>query len=250
LPAIVADGVPSARVAGGRSARGGGAATVDAMKPWETLAITTTPDGSTLQLRRHDDDYVIRAEGYDLMTSRQHGSEDAMMALACPHPRADASVLVGGLGMGYTLAATLTLLPPTATVVVSELVPAVVDWNRGPLADLAGRPLDDPRTEIALGDVAEVIRKSAARFDAILLDVGNGPDAFTQRGNAWLYGPAGLAAIGRALRAGGALGVWSVRGGMDFERPLRAAGFTASTHAVAAHGRRGPRHIVFIGRKR
>lgn len=217
------------------------------MKPWETLARTVTPDGSALELWRHDEDYVIRAAGYDLMTSRQHGSEDAMMALACPEPGADACVLVGGLGMGFTLAATLALLPATAKVVVSELVPAIVEWNRGPLAHLAGSALDDPRTEIAIGDVADVIRRSEARFDAILLDVDNGPDAPTQRGNAWLYGPAGLAAIKRALRPGGALAVWSVRGGANFERPLRVAGFAAATHAVAAHGRRGPRHVVFVG---
>lgn len=220
------------------------------MKPWETLATTITPDGSTLELRRHDDEYVIRAEGYDLMTSRQHGSEDAMITLACPQPDAKACVLVGGLGMGFTLAATLSSLPATASVVVAELVPAVVDWNRGALGDLAGRPLDDPRTELVIGDVTDVIRASEGRFDAILLDVDNGPDAPTQRGNDWLYGRAGLAAITRALRPAGALAVWSVRGGANFERPLTAAGLTASTHAIPAHGRRGPRHVVFVGRKR
>ncbi len=223
---------------------------MDHMKPWETLASAITPDGSRLELRRHDGDYVIRAEGYDLMLSRAHGSEDAMMALACPAPQDGACVLIGGLGMGYTLAATLALLPERATAVVAELVPEVVEWNRGPLGPLAGHPLDDPRTEVALGDVAEVIRKSPGRFDAILLDVDNGPDALTQRGNGWLYTPAGLDACRRALRPGGALAVWSVGHDRTFERRLRAAGFEASTHPIAAHGSRGRKHVVFLGRHR
>ncbi|MDA0302336.1 MAG: hypothetical protein O2822_07390 [Chloroflexi bacterium] len=221
------------------------------MKPWETLDSTRTPDGSTLELRRHDGEYVIRAEaGYDLMTSRMHGSEDAMMSLACPHPRPGARVLIGGLGMGYTLRAALDLLPPDGQAVVGELNPAVVEWNRGPLGPLAGHPLDDPRTEIIVGDVANVIRRGVQEFDAILLDVDNGPKAPTQKGNLWLYKPAGLAAAHRALRPGGALAVWSVDNEVGFERQLRSAGFMPSTHQVTAHGTRGKRHIVFIGRRR
>lgn len=217
------------------------------MKPSERLAVATTPDGSWLELRHHDGDYVIRADGYDLMTSRMHGSEDAMMALACPNPGAGACVLIGGLGMGYTLRATLDLLPEQASVVVAELVPEVVEWNRGPLGPLADHPLDDPRTEVAQGDVAAVIRQSEGRFDAILLDVDNGPTAFTQRGNFWLYTRAGLAAIHRALRSKGALAVWSVGDEPGFERTLRGVGFSPSTHKIAGHGKH---HAVFVGRKR
>lgn len=217
------------------------------MKPWEKIATITTPDGSWLELRHHDGEYVIRADGYDLMTSRMHGSEDAMMALACPHPPKGACVLIGGLGMGYTLRATLDLLPADGSVVVGELIPEVVEWNRGPLGPLAGHPLDDSRTALVIGDVAGVIRESEARFNAILLDVDNGPAAFTQKANFWLYTPAGLAAANRALRPGGALAVWSVGDDRTFEPRLRAAGFEPSTHKVTAHGKK--RQVVFVGRK-
>lgn len=221
------------------------------MKPWDRLETVTTPDGTWLELRHHDGEYVIRADGYDLMTSRMHGSEDAMMALACPGPNADACILVGGLGMGYTLRAALDLLPPTGSVTVSELNPAVVAWNRGPLGPLAGRPLDDPRVRLDLGDVANVIRHAERRFDAILLDVDNGPDALTQRTNGWLYGRAGLAAAHRALRRPGALAVWSVGGERSFGERLRAAGFEPETHIVRARsGGKGPRQVVFVGRVR
>jgi spermidine synthase len=220
------------------------------VKPWERIAVAATPDGGRLELHRHDSDYVIRADGYELMTSRAHGSEDAMMSLACPRPPADASVLIGGLGMGYTLGAALVLLPEQASVVVAELVPEVVEWNRGPLGPLAHHPLDDPRTQVVLGDVMAVIGASSARFDAILLDVDNGPTAFTRRGNYRLYTAAGLAAAHRALRPHGAIAIWSLDADAAFERRLRQAGFTPSTHRVTAHGTRGPRHVVYVGRKR
>ena len=220
------------------------------MKPWQRIASATTPDGGRLDLVHHDGEFVIRAKHYDLMTSRAHGSEAAMLSLALPHPPKRARVLIGGLGMGYTLGAALELLPEGARVVVSELLPEVVEWNRGPLAQLAGRPLEDPRTKVVLGDVAELIAGSDERFDAMLLDVDNGPRDFTQRDNQRLYTPAGLEAARRALRPGGALAVWSVRGDRTFERSLRAAGFRASTHEVAAHGGRGSRYVVFVGRRR
>lgn len=217
------------------------------MKPWEHLATARTPDNSVLELLRHDADYVIRADGYELMTSRMHSSEDAMMRLACPHPREGACVLVGGLGMGYTAAAALTMLPTQSSVVIAELVPAVVEWNRGPLGPLASHPLDDPRTEIVVADVATVIRNSSARFDAILLDVDNGPTALTDRGNSWLYTGAGLAAIRAALRAAGGLAIWSIANEPSFERRLQAGGFTPATHSVKGHEGRGPKHVVFVG---
>jgi len=220
------------------------------MKPWETLATAITPDGSRFELQRHDGEYVIHADGYELMTSRAHSSEDAMMLLACPNPPADACVLIGGLGMGYTLAATLALMPPGGMVVVSEIVPEVVEWNRGPLGPLAGNPLDDPRTRLEVRDVADVIRGNESRFDAILLDVDNSVDSFSLAHNAWLYTPEGLAAARRALRPGGALAIWSVGTDRAFERSLRSAGFTASTHAVRGRERRGGHYSVLVGRSR
>lgn len=219
------------------------------MKRWEELASVTTPDGSQMKLQRHDGNYVIRADGYDLMTSFSHGSEDAMMTLACPKPPANACILVGGLGMGYTLAATLNLMPPGSTVVVSELVPEVVEWNHGPLGPLAGHPLNDPRTNLIVGDVADVIRDSKSRFDAVLLDVDNSFDSFTLPHNSWLYTSDGLAAAHRALRPSGALAIWSVGTERTFELTLQRAGFTASTHPVRGHGKRGGHYSVIVGRR-
>ena len=220
------------------------------MKPWETLATVTTPDGSRFKLLRHDGNYVIHADGYDLMTSYSHSSEDAMMSLACPRPRAHACVLIGGLGMGYTLAATLDLLPPGGSVVVSELVTEVVEWNRGPLGPLAGHPLDDPRTDLVVGDVADVIRNSNSRFDAVLLDVDSGIGSSTLARSPWLYTPEGLAAAHRCLRPRGALAIWSAGTERTFERRLRAAGFTASTHPVRGRDNRGGHYSVLVGRRR
>ena len=220
---------------------------VDCVKPWEHLATAPTPDGYALELWRHDGDFAIRADGYDLMVSRAHQSEDQMMALACPDPPAEARVLVGGLGMGYTLRAVLDALPAGGSAVVSELIPEVIEWNRGVLAPLAGHPLDDPRTVVEPRDVVDVIRDAAAAFDAILLDVDNGPTAPTQQANARLYTPEGLEAIRSALRPGGALAIWSVDEPRGFERRLRRAGFTPRTHRIRAHGRRGASHYVLVG---
>ena len=219
------------------------------MKPWEMLATTITPDGSRFELLRHDDNYVIYADGTEVMTSYSHGSEEAMASLACPRLRADACILIGGLGMGYTLAATLDLLPPGGSVVVSELVPEVIEWNRGPLGPLAGHPLEDPRTDLVVGDVADVIRNSKSRFDAVLLDVDNSVESFTLARNAWLYTPEGLATAHRSLRPGGALAIWSVVMDRSFERRLRAGGFTASMHLVRGRGKSGSHSCVFVGRK-
>ena len=219
------------------------------MKPWETLATATAPDGSRFELQRHDGSYVIQADGLDLMTSRSHGSEEAMMALACPRPRADARVLIGGLGMGYTLAATLDLLPPGGSVVVSELVPEVVEWNRGHLGPLAGNPLDDPRTVLEIGDVADVIRDSKSRFDAVLLDVDHGVDSPTLEGNSRLYTPDGLIAAHRSLRPRGALAIWSAGAERSFESRLASAGFVASTHPVRGRDKRGGHFYIFLGRR-
>jgi spermidine synthase len=183
------------------------------------------------------------------MTSYAHSSEDAMLSLACPKPPANACVLVGGLGMGYTAAAALALMPRRGKVVVAEIMPEVVEWNRGLLGPLAGHPLDDPRTELVLGDVANVIRGSESRFDAILLDVDNSVDSFSLAHNVWLYTTAGLEAAHRALRPGGTLAIWSVGTDATFERMLRKHGFTASTHPIRERNKRGGHFSVLLGRR-
>ena len=217
------------------------------MRPWVTHSASATPDGTPLTLLQRGDDWVIRARHEDLMSSRMHGSEQEMARIVAP-TRPDARVLVGGLGMGFTLRATLDRLPPGGAVTVCELVPAVVAWNRGPLAPLAGHPLDDPRATLHVGDVGALLRASPGAWDAVLLDVDNGPEAFTQAGNAALYGPAGLAAARAALRRGGALAVWSAFPSPAFVARLRQAGFRAEAHTVRAHAGRGSRHTVFVGR--
>src|SRR5579872_6495697 len=195
------------------------------MKPLELLGETRTPDGSLLVLARQDRELLILADGKPLMSSRMHGSEEALAAFACARAKTleEPAVLVGGLGMGFTLRATLDLLPADATVVVAELVPAVVDWNRGPLGPLANHPLSDRRVRVEIGDVAAVLESSPGRFDAILLDVDNGPAAFTSSGNAKLYDDRGLAAARDALKDEGVLAVWSAWEDRKFEQRLRYA---------------------------
>lgn len=222
------------------------------MKPLERLAETQAPDGTPLALTRRDDEYMILASGKPLMTSRMHGSEEALATIGCRHVPAHAPrVLIGGLGMGFTVRAALDVLPASALVVVAELVPAVVDWNRGPLAPLAGHPLDDPRVRIDVRDVKEVIRTSPGEFDAILLDVDNGPGAFTLASNAALYGDAGIGAMRAALRPGGVFALWSTQEDKRFEQRLRRAGFEVKAERVRARLKAGgSRHTIFAGRLR
>ena len=221
------------------------------MIPWELLGEARTPEGNPMTLTRRGGEYMIMADGKDLMSSRMKGSEEALATIGCDRARTQegASVLVGGLGMGFTLRATLDVVAADATVVVAELMPAVVEWNRGPLAPLAGRPLEDRRVEVALGDIALLLRGARGRFDAILLDVDNGPAAFTQAANAGLYDNAGLTMMREALRAGGVLAVWSAWDDRKFEHRLRHHGFTVETHHVRARLKQGgPRHTIFVGR--
>ncbi len=222
------------------------------MIPWERLGSAKAPDGGELVLYRRDDQYVIRVDGQELMSSRAHGSEERMAELACADlaARAGARVLVGGLGMGFTLRAVLDAVGPDARVRVAELVPAVVDWNRGPLADLAGRPLDDRRVELHVGDVGALLRAGGPRHDAILYDVDNGPQALTRKGNQVLYGAQGLTLVKGALRPGGRFAVWSASPDQRFATSLRRAGFAAvDIHEVPARGRAGgPRHTIFVAR--
>jgi len=182
-----------------------------------------------------------------------HGSEDALATLACRRVRALAEpcVLVGGLGMGFTLRAALDLLAPGATVVVSELLREIVEWNRGPLGPLAGHPLTDPRVRLEVGDVGETLRSGTGRFDAVLLDVDNGPDALTAPGNAALYDVRGIAAARAALKIGGVLAAWSSRDDRRFAQRLRQGKFIVEVARVRGRlKQRGPRHIIFLGHKR
>ncbi len=203
-----------------------------------------------MRLTRQGSEYVIFAGGKPLMSSRMHGSEEALAAFGCreAREREEPCVLVGGLGMGFTLRATLDLLPPGAAVVVAELVPAVVEWNRGPLGPLAGHPLKDTRVEVALGDVAATLRSSAQRFDAVLLDVDNGPAAFTAAHNTGLYDDRGIAAARQALKPDGVLAVWSAWDDRKFEQRLRYGGFTVQVERVRGRLKKGgPRHTIFLG---
>jgi len=219
------------------------------MNPWELLGQTRTPAGDEMALTRRSGEYVILASGKSLMSSRMHGSEEALATFGVRRARTleQPSVLVGGLGMGFTLRATLDLLPPAAHVVVAELVPALVEWNRGPLGPLADHPLEDPRVAVEIGDVGAAIRASRDRFDAILLDVDNGPAAFTASDNQALYDDRGLAAARLALKAGGVVAVWSAREDRRFEQRLRYAGFTVIVERVRARLKKGgPRHTIFL----
>lgn len=222
------------------------------MKPWELLGQTQAPDGSDLSLTLRGGEYVILANGKSLMSSRMHGSEEALATSACARLRSRSlpRVLVGGLGMGFTLRATLDHLPADAAVVVAELLPAVVEWNRGPLGPLANHPLKDRRVRVEPGDVAVAIRAASNAYDAILLDVDNGPTAFATAGNASLYDDAGLAAARAALNDTGVLAIWSAREDRRFEQRLRYAGFTVQVERVRARLKKGgPRHVIFLGLK-
>lgn len=228
------------------------------MNPLELLDTASIPgNGGELKLYRQGDDFSIRLSGPraggggELMNSRLHGSEDRLAELACTRiaGRRQARVLVGGLGMGYTLAAALRHLGADAAVVVAELVPGVIGWNRGPLGECAGRPLDNPRATVHEGDVAEVIRQTRAGFDAILLDVDNGPEGLTRKANDWLYSPEGLKAAQAALRANGVLAIWSAGPDPRFTLRLRKCGYRVQEVNVRAHGNKGARHLIWLAEK-
>ena len=222
-------------------------------KAWELLGQTLTPDGSDMRLALRDNEYVIHVNGDTLMSSRMHGSEEALATVACRRAKTSERprVLVGGLGMGFTLRATLGLLPADAIVTVAELVTAVVEWNSGPLGALAGHPLSDRRVRVKTGeDVGFTLRANPGRFDAILLDVDNGPAAFTESANHGLYNNAGVAAAYAALRPGGTLAVWSAWDDRKFEQRLRYHGFVAQVDRVRARANKGGRwHTIFLGFK-
>jgi spermidine synthase len=205
-----------------------------------------------MKLIRRDDEYVILVEGAILMSSRMHGSEEALATLACQGVRTleQPSVLIGGLGMGFTLRATLDLLPQDATVVVAELVPAVVEWNRGPLGPLAKHPLKDKRVRVETEDVVVTLRSRLGQFDAVLLDVDNGPTAFTTSNNAGLYDNRGIAAAHAALKTEGVLAVWAAQDDRKFEQRLRDGRFDVQVRRARGRLKEGgPRHTIFLSHK-
>jgi spermidine synthase len=222
------------------------------VKALELLGETLSSDGTAMKLVRRGDEYIILANGKSLMSSRMHGSEEALATLACRRVRMleQPSVLIGGLGMGFTLRATLDLLPPDAMVVIAELVPAVVEWNRGPLGPLAGQPLKDKRVRVEIGNVAVTLSSRPGQFDAVLLDVDNGPTAFTDSNNTGLYDDRGIAAARAALKMDGVLAVWSAREDRKFEQRLRHGRFAVQVERVRGRLKKGgPRHTIFLGHK-
>jgi spermidine synthase len=218
--------------------------------PWEHLDSTTMPGGGgELRLMRRGAEYSIMAGGVELMNSRLSGSEEALATLACarladrPAPR----ILIGGLGMGFTLRAALGVLGPDARVEVAELVPAVAQWAQGPMAAIFGGCLGDPRVDLQIADVRALIGSARAAYDAILLDIDNGPAGLTRGANDGLYGEGGLRECARALRSGGVLAVWSAAPDERFEARLQRCGFAVMTERVRANGKgRGARHVIWV----
>lgn len=218
------------------------------MIPWILVDSTQVPGGGELRLMRRGAEFSIKLDGNELMNSRLSGSEKALATLACGviAARKQPRILIGGLGMGFTLRAALSALPRDAHIDVAELVPAVVAWARGPMAEIYGDSLSDRRVNIHETDVGALMGQGASRYDAILLDVDNGPDGLSRPANDALYNVTGLSAAHRALRSGGVLAVWSSAPDQAFTRRLRQAGFGVDEQRVRAHGNSGARHVIWL----
>jgi spermidine synthase len=223
------------------------------MIPWVQLGAAQVPGGGELRLMRRGEELSIMSGATELMNSRLSGSEQALATLACAPLRGAERprLLIGGLGMGFTLRAALAALPASAEVVVAELVPEVVAWARGPMAALFAGCLDDPRVSLHEADVAALIGAARGAYDAILLDVDNGPGGLNREANDGLYGLAGLAAAAAALKPGGVLAVWSATQDAGFVRRLQRSGFSVREEPVrATGGKRGARHVIWLARRR
>lgn len=219
------------------------------MLQWATVE-SARVGGSEFVLARRGDDWVVRVDQRVLMANRMHDSEIALAKEAIARVAAPRAVLVGGLGLGYTLRAVLDAVPGDAQVTVGEVVPQLVDWNRKHVGGLAGHPLDDPRCRVVIGDVYDVIKRSPRTFDVILLDVDNGPVALAQTTNQRLYGDAGARACHAALRPGGVVGVWSAGPNARYAHRLEHFGFGVEVlHVPARIGSRA-KHVLFLGKKR
>jgi spermidine synthase len=221
---------------------------------WITIDSSTIPGSDTeLTLSQCNDDFAIRVSGLpgDLMNSRRHHFADALTEFACTRLSAieNAQILVGGPGMGFTLVEVPKTVGVSAEVIVAELVPAVVEWNRGLLGRCAGRPMEDGRTHVHLGDVADLLKQRADKFDAILVDIDNGPEAMTHSDNEWLYSVAGLKRIYEKLRPEGIVAIWSARADQIFTTRLKKTGFNVQLRTVRARPGKGSRHTIFVAQK-
>jgi len=219
------------------------------MKPIELLATARAPEGEELRLMRRGDDFMIVLDRNELMNSRMSGSEEALatMTIERLRDRAAPHLLIGGYGMGFTLRAALGALGPKARVTVAELVPEIVEWALGPMAALTAGCLDDPRASVTMADVADLIAGARGTYDAILLDVDNGPDGLVREANDRLYTPAGLATAKTALRPGGVLAVWSAAKDPVFANRLRKAGYTVDEVQVRARSNgKGAKHTIWF----
>ncbi|BBC74188.1 spermidine synthase [Altererythrobacter sp. B11] len=218
----------------------------------ELIGTAQVPGGEELRLFRHDRDYMIVMGYNELMSSRMSGSEIALAEESCNRIAAvsRAHMLIGGYGMGFTLRAALARLGAGARITVAELVPEIIEWARGPMAELAAGCLDDPRVHLEMADVADVIGAGAGQYDAILLDVDNGPDGLVRSGNDRLYSPEGLRRAKAALRPSGVLAVWSAAKDAAFTARLRKAGFAVEEIGVRARSNgKGPMHTIWFARK-
>lgn len=222
------------------------------MVPRELIDTADVPGGDPLRLFRRGGDFMIVLDRNELMNSRMSGSEEALAEMTIDRLRISAPhLLIGGYGMGFTLRAALARLDGDARVTVAELVPKIIDWAKGPMAELAAGCLDDRRVEVVIDDVGAVIGRGRGGYDAILLDVDNGPDGLTRPGNDGLYSDRGLAAAKAALRPGGILAVWSAAPDARFARRLRDAGFAVEEVGVKARSNgKGPRHVIWFATKR
>jgi spermidine synthase len=223
------------------------------MRPWTLLGTATVPgEGAPLRLMQRGDEFVIMAGTNPLMNNRLHGSEEDLATLSWARiaDRRDPHILIGGLGMGFTLRAVLAAVPADGHVTVAEIVPEIVAWARGPLAPIFAGSLEDKRVTLEIGDVGRTIAAAKSRCDAILLDVDNGPEGLSRSGNDQLYSLAGLARSRAALRPGGVLAVWSAHPDVRFTKRLRDAGFGVEEIGVRArHGGKGARHTIWIATK-
>ncbi|CAN5921562.1 spermidine synthase [soil metagenome] len=222
------------------------------MKPYERLGEARTPNGTVLSLYRHDGAFLIRADGVELMSTRRHLSEDRLAEVACGpiRERTSARVLIGGLGLGFTLRAALRAMRDDAEVVVAELVPEVVAWNADPALGISVDAMTDPRVVVAQEDVTNVLRQKPGGFDAIMLDTDNGPDGMLMSENASLYSRYGIGTTIAALRPGGSVVYWSVGDDPKFERALRGAGLAVAMERVRAHDTTGPMHTLYTAAPR
>ena len=209
-----------------------------------------SPDGTRLELVEHDGEYIIKADDLPLMSTRMHFSEMELARLVCTKLKSNAKVMIGGLGLGYTLRSALDLIPKDGVVVQVELVPEVIEWNKGPLGPFNNHPLKDTRTEIVQDDISKVIRQSQNNYDSIILDVDNGPSPLINERNAWLYTNQGLQSIRKALKTQGQVAIWSANDDTRFISHMKRNGFLAEKHYIQAHkGKGGIRHVIFTGRK-